>query len=76
MRKIVGLIAIVWITLIGCEDKIDLKLPENTGQLVITADLTRPYFLIFLLQDTLMEKCQELVSYLFPIPVAFAFAMV
>jgi len=39
MRKIVGLIAITWITLIGCEDKIDLKLPENTGQLVITADL-------------------------------------
>lgn len=39
MRKIVAVVTLAWITLVGCEDKIDLDLPENTGQLVITADL-------------------------------------
>lgn len=39
MKKILGLLACAMITLLGCEDKIDLDLPENTGQLVITADL-------------------------------------
>ncbi len=39
MKKILGVIAVALFTLGGCEDKIDLELPENTGQLVITADL-------------------------------------
>ncbi|MDM1296387.1 DUF4249 family protein [Sphingobacterium sp. N143] len=39
MKKIVGLIALFAGILFSCEDKIDLELPENTGQLVITADL-------------------------------------
>lgn len=39
MKKIFAGMLLVWITLVGCEDKIDLNLPENTGQLVITADL-------------------------------------
>lgn len=39
MRKIFVLIALSWIILVSCEDKIDLNLPENTGQIVITADL-------------------------------------
>nr|WP_288810685.1 DUF4249 family protein [uncultured Sphingobacterium sp.] len=39
MKKIFAGMLLAWITLVGCEDKIDLNLPENTGQLVITADL-------------------------------------
>jgi hypothetical protein len=39
MKKILGVIAVALFTLGSCEDKIDLELPENTGQLVITADL-------------------------------------
>ena len=39
MKKILGAIVVALVTLWGCEDKIDLELPENTGQLVITADL-------------------------------------
>lgn len=39
MRRILGLVVIIVAALWGCEDKIDLKIPENTGQLVITADL-------------------------------------
>ncbi|WP_293942243.1 MULTISPECIES: DUF4249 domain-containing protein [unclassified Sphingobacterium] len=39
MKKIFAGMLLAWITFVGCEDKIDLNLPENTGQLVITADL-------------------------------------
>ncbi|MDQ1151019.1 DUF4249 family protein [Sphingobacterium zeae] len=39
MKKILGAVVVALVTLWGCEDKIDLQVPENTGQLVITADL-------------------------------------
>ena len=39
MKKILSVIAVTLFALSACEDKIELELPENTGQLVITADL-------------------------------------